>query len=300
MNTILFVYSGKPGTRDKLAEIENCLKQASSPEMNAGNFEWVIGSDLRKAWAEDKLDSSVLAADHLAEEEYGYYHDIMYADAWCEAANSLSKLASHDSSGDRIDQQEWANIAFGYLTEANKTEHASERQSRINTAKASFGNGKYGAAIFDAVYVLAMDQADIEMANMTEDELINRTGSLLANGYSSAWANIYASQAAYLANKDIPDCKSAYPLLRFASSLDDAISEMNAANAAGKGKNNASAADSALFPYTTFAVVLLATFIFLFMVFFFIILPRIRKRMPDERKDSKTDRTDRRTRKRIA
>jgi hypothetical protein len=36
------------------------------------------------------------------------------------------------------------------------------------------------------------------------------------------------------------------------------------------------------------------------MVFFFIILPRIRKRMPDERKDSKTDRTDRRTRKRIA
>lgn len=299
LSTILFVYRGEQAYTEKKDEIEECLKSIERPALNSENFEWVIGSDLRKAWAENKINSAAIEKTHLVEEEYVYYHEIMYADGWCAAAKDFSNVGA-GRDGKVMNETVWKELAANYMARANKTSHSAETEERFNTAKRLFAEGRYGGAIFDSVYVIAMDTANEELSKMDEEEIKLSIDRMLAQHFSSLWANVYRSQAVYLLRKDEPNYNTAYSLLLYSSYLENAVNAM-------KEKETEQAIGSApIGPEQTAefwsnpgSFLFFVTFILLFLILVYI-LPRMMNRFvrrSDERKDSTVDRNNGRARK---
>lgn len=284
LSTIVFVYSGEPGYQEKFEEVSGCIAEIQRPEMNEENFEWVIGSDLRKAWAEEKMASSEIREEHLIEEEYAYYHEIMYADAWCRASKGLVDVGMA-RDGKKIDESAWKEIAEDYLNAANLTKHSPETEKRFAIASSLYEEGKYGAAIFDSIYVASMDLADMDLADMDEEDVGVAVDEMRLYKPKFLWANIYRSQAVYLIEQDSPEYETAYSLLLFSAFLDEAVGLMES------GMIQAPAEQVQVTDWNQLLLIS-ASFILFFFVLVYI-LPRIFRRSY-EGKDSKAHRTNRR------
>jgi len=288
LSTIVFVYTGEPSYQEKAYKISSCVSEIERPMMTSDNFEWVIGSDLRKAWAEEKLNSSEIRDEHLIEEEYTYYHEIMYADAWCRASGALSEVAFTHKGGHVLNESSLKQLAEDYLDTANITKHNPETQRRFNIALSLYEEGKYSASIFDAVYVASMDLGELELSDMEEEEIEDAVHEMLLMEPESLWANIYRSQAVYLIEKDTPEYETAYSLLLFSAYLDEAVSLMQT-EMQPVSEEPAEASD------WTELLMISASFILFFFVLVYI-LPKIFRRLY-EGKDNKAGRTNGRKRK---
>jgi len=288
LSTIVFVYTGEPSYEEKTEEVSDCLASIERPRVTSDNFEWIIGSDLRKAWAEEKLNSSDIREEHLIEEEYSYYHEIMYADAWCRAAKALSEVAFTHTDGEILDESSLKELAEEYLDTANMTKHNAETQRRFNIALSLYNEGKYAASIFDSIYVASMDLSELELSDMEEEEIEDAVDEMFLIEPESLWGNIYRSQAAYLIEQDNPEYETAYSLLLFSAYLDEAIqiieSEMQPAS-----EESAEPAD------WNDILLISASFILFFFVLVYI-LPKIFRRLYEEQ-DNKAGRAYGRKRK---
>lgn len=287
LSTIVFVYSGEPTHQEKYQEISECLSEIERPAVTSDNFEWVIGSDLRKAWADEKLNSTEISDEHLIEEEYSYFHEIMYADAWCRASKGLAEVGM-DFGGKAVNEAGWKEIAENYINTANITKHNPDTQRRFDIAQSLFEEGKYGAAIFDSVYVASMDLSELELSEMEDDDDVETAvNEMLLVETSSLWSNIYKSQAVYLIEKEQPEYGTAYSLLLFSIYLDEAVGIMES--------NMVEEVEEQPAMNWTDLLLISASFILFFFVLVYI-LPRILRRSY-EKQDNKADRAYSRTRK---
>ena len=222
LSTIRAIMAGPPDLPRAKGEVGICLSSMPRPALTDRNFEWVVGADLRKAWAYDRLNSTQTDGKVLEDEKFVRYNDLMYGDAWCNVGKAL--LGESPEGGSPINESAWKELADGKLQEARALNpQSADIISRLHVAQASYYKGLYGAAIFDAAYVIAMVESNEEQGD-AED-----VRTLLRQGRDSLWGRVYQSHAAFLLSQNETD--SAYRTARLAEELDNASAEMVGATA---------------------------------------------------------------------
>ncbi|MFH1393433.1 MAG: S16 family serine protease [Candidatus Micrarchaeota archaeon] len=199
-----------------------CLDSINRPEMTDRNFQWLIGSELREGWALDTLNSTEIEEPLLTEERYAIYHELMYADAWCRVAWSLSDAAGTD--GKLLDQGIWKDLAAEMIEEADRGQHDVDTSERLEIARKSYERGKYGAAVFDAVFVIRMDQSSAEADMLTPEELTASLETMANAEMGSLWGKVYQAQGYYLMQQRANT--TAYRIFSLAQGLDTASALM--------------------------------------------------------------------------
>jgi len=239
VSTVSAILAGDSDAKAKQAEARACLSSLPAIPKTDKNFEWLVGADLRKAWAEGKLNGTQPGTG-LFEDKYVTYRELMFADAWCRVSGALRDGAG--SEGSNINESAWKSMAADKIAEADRLGTLdSDSADHLASARASFGEGGYGAAIFDATYAVEAYKAGQDMSGMDGPQLDYEINKMLGAKRASLWGSVYQSQAAYLASDNVSDKESAFRLLRYAIALDDATLRMrNAATQSAQGAPAAS------------------------------------------------------------
>ncbi len=193
--------------KDARQRVEQCLDSLPEVPTSRSNFEWIVGAQVREQWARNNLNFD---SDGLLQiEKFAVLNDIYYAEAWCAVAKSLYNNAPESSNA--FNQSVWEAIAAGKIKEAEQYNPQGEYLERLLVAKKSYEEGKYGAAVFDAAYVVA-GMKDLIGENYT------------LTSFKTMWARVYASHAAFLEQAGNP--AAARNTYLFAQELELSITEM--------------------------------------------------------------------------
>ena len=212
LSTIERILNGSADLGAKKKEARDCLAGLKRPAMTDSNFEWVIGSDLREAWARERLNSTDIDGPFLADESFIVYNELMYAQAWCLVSKEIARAAP--AGGNEVDESGWKELATAKIGEAGALDLPDQdSQSKLRSARYSFDHGRYGAAIFDAAYVIAAGEGYDG----------NDTGAL-SEKRVSMWGRIYQSHAAFLHSQN--QTAAALRTAIFARTLDQAAGQM--------------------------------------------------------------------------
>ncbi|MFA4983634.1 MAG: S16 family serine protease [Candidatus Micrarchaeia archaeon] len=205
-------------------EVSGCLETLRVPVKTKENIHWAIGADLRRVWAENKLNDTISArADR---EAYSTLRDLLLAYGWCGISRELASQAD-DIGGTPINESALEELADKRLIEAEDALTASsflnaDAYDHLEKGFDAFGSGAYGAAIYDATYAISMQAAADEAGSKN----FSAAADSLANGTrDSLWGKIYFSQGAYLnaASKEkLASASDAYRILSYSSALDEA------------------------------------------------------------------------------
>ncbi|MBU0591417.1 hypothetical protein KKF81_02350 [Candidatus Micrarchaeota archaeon] len=219
ISTINTLLSGDVDLPRKKGEIGKCLTSIVRPNITDTNFEWVVGSDLRQAWAYDRLQTTEVN-DLLADEKFVRYNELVYAEAWCMVAKETIKSTPDD--GNVINESAWKQLAQDMLENAEATgTMLPETASRLIIAQDSYDKGRYGAAIYDSAYVIAMENADRDISNRS---VAIEVVQMIDENRTSLWGGIYQSHAAFLYHMN--ETNTAYKIFRLAQELDRATENM--------------------------------------------------------------------------
>ncbi len=260
ISTINIIIAGDVDLPRKKGDIGKCLTGISRPAATDENFEWVVGADLRQAWAYDRLESTEIDGNLLIEEKFVKYNELMYGDAWCKVAKEL--LSAAPEGGVELDESSWKPLAEYRLAQARAMGTTSdETLSRLSIAEKSYGRGLYGAAIYDAVYVIMTEEARSELSDgVIADEEVP---GMLNETRGSLWGRVYHSHAAFLYQMNETD--AAYRILRLAEGLDEATDDMIAESRPAQAVQEEEPAEQGCsFLYTT--TVVLSTFLFVLVL----------------------------------
>jgi predicted S18 family serine protease len=246
-----------------------CLSQISQPDMDSGNFQWVIGSDQREEWAYEELNQTGIDGPMISDDEFAAYSNLSYSEAWCDVSGELAAAAT--AGGTPVDQSAWKEMAQEKLLEARSQPAGSDEMGfKLDTAENEYRDGMYGAAIYDAVYVAVMDNTTAE-AGMNVTSAVE---GLLGESRTSLWGRIYQSQGAFLhAGGDDQD---AYSILEYAEALDASTDGMEAALAGtddGQAQPPNSAANSSPLSGTA-GLALIAGLILILLLLIVVIVKR--------------------------
>lgn len=270
ISTINVVFSQDVDLHIKRDGILYCLDSLERPEMTNENFEWVVGSDLRKAWAVNRVNTTDISNSILIEEKYSKYNELMYADAWCRVSMSLAE--NSPTGGDKINEDAWKELALEKISEAEEFPHTEDTARKLDLAKISYAEGRYGAAILDATYVISMDVVDLEMLEMDDDNLSRLVDEYSEEKRYSMWGKIYNSQALFLKRQNVPDYATAYRLFVYAEELDYSVSQMEMAMEYEDESKNGTNVNNEVVFLVSILIFLLFSFVLLF------ILPKIKRR----------------------
>jgi len=220
--TINGVAGGRVDLPRTKGEVGICLSSTDIPQMGDGNYEWVIGARQRIGWASDKVERSMAEEDTLSDEEYTEYNDLMYGKAWCMVARALSDATPE--MGAPIDESVWAATAKDWLGRASDMgASGDETATRMRIAEKAYREGSYGAAIYDAAYVIAME-GSVEGTLAPEEELRDSVAMIASEERDSLWGKVYRSQGVFLLEQN--QSASALKVLMLAYELDQADAQM--------------------------------------------------------------------------
>ncbi len=207
----------------KVQEIRTCIAALPATQKTEANFEWIMGADMRKVWAEQRLSEVDIRDAQLAEEKYAAYNELMYADAWCFISKTLHEESGTGSNG--LDEGTLRPIAEEKLLEAQERNISnSEWLNHYETAQMLFNDGKYGAAALDASFAISMDQTDKDLAQKSIGALEDEITRLKGEEHASAWGQIYQTQGIFLDYSG--DKPSAYRLLKLSEELESTVGKL--------------------------------------------------------------------------
>lgn len=210
---------------EKKKEIASCMATLQDKPKTAGNFEWLVGADIRRGWASIKLQQINSTNYGIADEKYNTYRELMYADAWCTVSSSLRKHASNE--GGIIDEKAFKTLAKETLETANALNGTdSDLEFHLKNANALFNEGKYGATIYEAVFVIKTAKAMKELKEMDPKELNAKLNKLQKEHREYFWGKIYHSQGVFVMQGKDSNNATAYRVFKLAEGLDDATKEM--------------------------------------------------------------------------
>jgi len=259
ISTIQALLSGNVDLEKEKDSIESCLHNLKRIQKTDENFEFVLGAELREQWALQKLNSTDISGPMLQEEKYVVYNELAYADAWCDVSGVLMDTAG--SKGNAINESAWKSLAEAKIKEAQEIENAgSQEKEHLASALAAYSEGQYGAAIYDAVWVVEMAEADSDLQGMKASDLDSNVSSMLAENRTSLWGNVYQSQGAYLAQSSSNG--SAFSILRLAKGLDNATDSMReAAGISAKAESIApSSSENQVLVFSIFLITIMLLF----------------------------------------
>jgi hypothetical protein len=219
VSTINAITENKVDIARKKGDVSLCLSRLSIPEKTDRNFEWIIGAELRKQWATDRFNAKI-SSNLLQEEKFIAYNELMYGQAWCHVSSSL--LSGAPVGGQKINESLWKSLANEKITEARALNVMGDLKNRLDIAEDSYSTGLYGAAVFDAVFVIESKRADTGISTGVDVEI--ETVKLLSEDRKTMWGQIYQSHGAFL--YEMNETTSAYRALRLAAGLENATLSM--------------------------------------------------------------------------
>ncbi|HLC68569.1 MAG TPA: S16 family serine protease [Candidatus Bilamarchaeaceae archaeon] len=213
---------------NKQAAIAQCLNNLPEKFKTDENFEWLIAADLRKAWAEERLQSVDPEMAELLEEKYILFNQLEYGEAWCFVSQQLRELSPAPGlTSPAIDENAFQMLALENLQAVGEVELPSiEIQEHARSSRLLYNQGKYAASLYDSTFVLSFQETQEDWAALSDTELNNRTEQLLQENYSSVWARIYQSHAVYLNQENDSNSITVYQLLLYAHNLDSIHTQM--------------------------------------------------------------------------
>lgn len=235
---------------DGFSMVAGCLDSLPAAAKTRENFHWAVGADLRRIWAQNKLNQS----GEMRAEQGGYItlRDLFYAYSWCKISGELSSQAS-DIGGTPVDESLLAAIADKKLTEASDLLSSSQALNydalwHLNNGATANESGNYGAAIYEATYALSMQRSanDAEGGNISAS-----VEKLQSEERASLWGKIYQGQGRFLYYSDkegnFPQ-DDAYDIMRYSSELDSASSEIDSALSSPAGAQASGTAFPPIYP----------------------------------------------------
>ncbi len=246
LSTIKIILDGNVDLPRAKGSVGKCLTGITRPNLTDANFEWVVGADLRQQWAYNKLDNITADSNLIEDEKVVQYNDLMYAQGWCEVAKGL--IAAAPSGGAPVDESAWKDLAQSEISQAKAIGPTSEdTTTKLQTATDSFDAGHYGAAIYDAVYVISTE----------ESMRANSTGTYKGVRMGSLWGNIYESHAAYLAAQN--QSEAAATTEAYAEAIDNVTAQMRAQMhpATGQAPQQAAPEDGGILPFAAVGISIL-------------------------------------------
>ncbi|MGV8084884.1 MAG: S16 family serine protease [Candidatus Bilamarchaeum sp.] len=227
MMTVEAIDSPRIDINKKKINVTNCLNNLPNKTMTETNFELIIGAELRKSWGLNNIKKVEIKDTDLAEDKYSQYNTLSYSQAWCEVAVELIKAVNNTNTSNQVNEallKDQSKEMLQKAVEAFGNSTDEDLKSRLNIATESDKKGKYGASIFDSVYVIEMSKL-ANQGRVSASDIKDRAGQLLNETRISLWGKVYQSQAAFLYNDG--DYSGSYKIARMASGLDEAVEKMN-------------------------------------------------------------------------
>ena len=220
---------------------QSCLASLPPTSVNTGNFEWVGAAQIRQTWAQKMANETLATNVTTHEDEYLSYRNYLYAQDWCYISGKILEQ-SQRFSGESANQSALGQMAQGYISDATDSvgslpDADSDLVWHLEAAKQSFGQGRYVAAIFDAVYVKQFSLASSNWDNDSHAAGAN-AAKLNNENFASSWAKIYQTQGSYLYNSAQGSQRqmlAAYKILLFAKGIDTAYAQEKQILEAGAG-----------------------------------------------------------------
>ena len=184
------------------AQVRECLAALPKAAPTDANFQWVMGADVRREWAEYKAEKTLEGAENFtsSEERYVAVRELHYAKSWCIAAGYLSeeadKIGGRGINASLLEAHARLAVADAekQIMEAGLAD--PEAEWHLEVAKRSLSKKEWLAAIYDAAYSKAAELAYADEleggGNQTETDRIARYGM------KTLWGKIYQSQGAYI------------------------------------------------------------------------------------------------------
>lgn len=210
-----------------IANVSSYCGSLSPPQLTTGNYEYVIGGELRQSWALQTLNNSAneLANAEITDDVAQSIYGAANAYAWCFAASQMYKIGASYSSGSVILSNEAIN---GIHQNVTAVQNSSGLYS--SAALTSYNQGLYGAALYNAKYAMIFGNSSYvfypqsKLANLTYANIANASGEGIWPYEFSAHALFYLNQRSFAQSNSsaLSEAQNAYSLSALALSLSDA------------------------------------------------------------------------------
>jgi len=213
-------------------DVSKCVAALPQAAKTKENMQWAIGADLRRLWAQERLNQTLAARS--GQDGYTTLQDLLFVKSWCGISSDLSSQAS-EIGGTGVNESALEALSSKELLSAKESFSGSKKQDydalwHLQNAEDANASGEYGAAIYESAYARIMQDA----ASESVENVTSASESLMNETRSSLWGKIYAGQGAYLFYDDkssgfSPD--DAYTILKYAQELDRVSAEIDSTEA---------------------------------------------------------------------
>jgi len=175
-----------------LDSIRNSCYALSAPQLTSSNYEYVLGGELRQAWANFTINSTISLYNLTAIDTDGVLNDLYSgaeAEGWCTAAGFVYNASTGLGGTPVMFSSSIKSIA------ASRLERASSYPGLyLATAAKAYDQGNYALAILDSDYAYALG---FSTNNMTTGQLDSSAYNMSANATYGVWATQYANEARF-------------------------------------------------------------------------------------------------------
>ncbi|MEW6329398.1 MAG: S16 family serine protease, partial [Candidatus Micrarchaeota archaeon] len=216
----------------EIARADECLAGVNKKGMTDANMEWLIGAQLRLTWAEKKIAEVKEGGHETDEEVLSALREALYARSWCSVAKRMMEV---EFGGAAVDESKLKESARKRIKEAEKyletrpEEGIEDALWHLGAAQDAFEKGRYGAALFDAVYARSTTEAGEEVSVENYEEAVRMTDEITGKGMGNFWAGVYQAHAKYYRAKaasEKGEILNAYRMGKLADELEGATNAM--------------------------------------------------------------------------
>ncbi|MCX6772263.1 MAG: hypothetical protein NTV88_00635, partial [Candidatus Micrarchaeota archaeon] len=213
-----------------IEDVSACASTLHKPQKNMNNLDWAIGSDLRRIWAQKKLNETI---EYRADQGgYTTLRDLLFSYGWCGISQSLADQAT-GISGATADETKLSSLSSQRLFEAQDVLASASKPDydaiwHYESAVIANRSGDYGASIYESTYAETMQK----ITSSGDTNLTQNMDKAIDGPRKSLWGKIYYSQAMFLYTKAEQDNSSftdAYRIFKFSTELDKADDDIKSA-----------------------------------------------------------------------
>ncbi len=179
--------SGSKTLEEKALEVEECLNATVLSGKKEDNWEWIVGAEVRKKWAENGVKAVRAARPKLKEEEYALMNKLEYAQGWCEIAQQLNK----EGKGKFLNESIYKERAKEMINKVEKEIVVYDAAEHLENAKELYDEGKYLASEYEAIFAKSINDARVGKK------------SEIRTGYATVWGRLYGSQAKFSGGAEV-------------------------------------------------------------------------------------------------
>ena len=179
----------------RMQDVQTECSSLIAPPLTLGNYEYVIGAELRKGWANYTINSTISdynATGATGDDILSSMYSTGEAQAWCGASSFLYNYQYSGNSTPVTPSRLLAQTAFLRINRA-----APYPGMYLTLARQAYKEGDYPVAIIDADYAYVISSAG--QTNATTPQLINDSIALAHNSTYGVWATEFSKEALFYA-----------------------------------------------------------------------------------------------------